>query len=41
MWSSRPNIELLLTGRAQAGEREVAEARLVADGFADGAADIA
>src|SRR3954468_11805657 len=33
MWSSRPNIELLLTRWAQAGEGEVVEAGLVADGL--------
>src|SRR4051794_836752 len=41
MLSSRPNIELLLTGRAQAGQREVGEAGLVSDGRADGGADLA
>src|SRR5437764_263912 len=41
MWSSRPNIELLLTRGTQAGQREVGEPRLVADGRADGGADLA
>src|SRR3954447_13242782 len=41
MLSSRPNIELLLAGRAQTGQREVTEAGLVADGLADGGTNIA